>query len=557
VALQFSHLPSYVSLWGKTLCKIKKTAYINLENGKLNYSFKKGGFMTKLLLIFISIFFFALPLFAQSVDTAWVRRYNGPISDYDAAKAIVVDSSGNVYVTGGSKGSGTDWDYATIKYNSNGDTAWVRRYNGPSDSTDSPQAIAVDVSGNVYVTGGSYGGATRSDYATIKYFPNGDTAWVRRYNGPSNDYDYANALATDGSGNVYVTGTIVVSYENYDYATIKYYPDGDTAWVRSYNGPGNGYDYASAITVDDSGNVYVTGSSVGSGTSYDYAIIKYYPNGNTAWVKRYNGPGNSEDWTRAVALDSSGNVYVTGGSDGITTSLDYATIKYKPNGDTAWVRRYNGPENLGDYAFAITVDGSGNVYVAGVSYGDSTSNDYVTIKCFPNGDTVWVRRYNGPENGFDWSWTIAVDGSGNVYVAGYSMGSGTDFDYCTIKYDSSGNECWVRRYNSPDNLIDQATALAVDGSGSVYITGFSQQTSGYYNYDYATIKYVQFLRGDANKDSKVSLADIVYLINYLFKFGPTPEPIQSGDANCDGKVSLGDIVYLINYLFKFGPAPCI
>ncbi|HEX9912384.1 MAG TPA: dockerin type I repeat-containing protein, partial [candidate division Zixibacteria bacterium] len=71
------------------------------------------------------------------------------------------------------------------------------------------------------------------------------------------------------------------------------------------------------------------------------------------------------------------------------------------------------------------------------------------------------------------------------------------------------------------------------------------------------IKYVQFLRGDANRDSKVSLADIVYLINYLFKFGPTPEPNQSGDANCDGKVSLGDIVYLINYLFKFGPAPCI
>jgi len=68
--------------------------------------------------------------------------------------------------------------------------------------------------------------------------------------------------------------------------------------------------------------------------------------------------------------------------------------------------------------------------------------------------------------------------------------------------------------------------------------------------------YYHYLRGDANGNYTLSLADIVYLINYLFKFGPAPEPIQSGDANCDGKVSLGDIVYLINYLFKFGPEPC-
>jgi parallel beta-helix repeat protein len=67
--------------------------------------------------------------------------------------------------------------------------------------------------------------------------------------------------------------------------------------------------------------------------------------------------------------------------------------------------------------------------------------------------------------------------------------------------------------------------------------------------------YYHYLLGDANSDGKVSLSDIVYLINYLFKFGPAPGPAQSGDANCDGKVSLSDIVYLINYLFKFGPPP--
>jgi hypothetical protein len=522
----------------------------------------KGGFMTRFLLTFFLVLFFALPLFAQSVDTAWVRRYNGPVSDYDAACAIVVDSSGNVYVTGGSKGSGTGWDYATIKYNSSGDTAWVRRYNGPSDSTDYPQSIAVDVSGNVHVTGHSYGGGTGWDYATIKYSPSGDTTypggWVRRYNGLGYGTDGVGAIALDDSGYVYVTGTIIVGYENFDYATIKYYPDGDTAWVRTYNGLGNYYDYAVAIAVDGSGNVYVTGSSRGIGTAADYATIKYYPNGNTAWVKRYNGPGNSDDDARAIAVDSSGNVYVTGGSDGITLFLDYATIKYYPNGDTAWVRRYNGPGNENDRAYATAVDGSENVYVTGYSSQDSTypyNRDYATIKYYPNGDPAWVKRYNGPGNDDDDAGAIAVDGSGNVYVTGGSKGSGTNLDYATVKYFPNGDTAWVRRYNGPGNANDGTSSMVIDGSGNVYVTGGS--IGAFYYPDYATIKYVQFLRGDANGNDTLSLADIVYLINYLFKFGPAPELIQSGDVNCDGKVSLSDIVYLINYLFKFGPAPCI
>src|SRR3989304_8951188 len=143
----------------------------------------------------------------------------------------------------------------------------------------------------------------------------------------------------------------------------------DAAWVRRYNGPGDSSDYASAITVDGSGNVYVTGYSTGSGTYYDYATIKYYSNGDTAWVRRYNGPGNGYDEAYAIAVDGSGNVYVTGQSIGSGTYNDYATIKYYSNGDTAWVRRYNGPGNVDDVAYAIAVDGSGCVYVTGWSVG--------------------------------------------------------------------------------------------------------------------------------------------------------------------------------------------
>ena len=572
------------------------------------------------ILTFI-IFFWALPALAEMiVDTAWVRRYNGPGNYQDLVHAIAVDGSGNVYVTGTSAGSGTSDDYATIKYYPNGDTAWVRRYNGPGNDIDEARAIALDSSGNVYVTGWSRGSGTAWDYATIKYNSNGDTAWVRRYNGQGNSGDNAYAIAVDGSGNVYVTGTSAGSGPGWDYATIKYYPNGDTGWVRRYNGPGNS-SVAFAIAVDGSGNVYVTGESYGSGPDRDYATIKYYPNGDTAWVRRYNGQGNDNDYATAIAIDGSGNVYVTGQSSGSGTSWDYATIKYYGNGDTAWVRRYTGPGNSTDYARAIAVDGSGNAYVTGGSYSSETSEDYATIKYYPNGDTAWVRRYNELGNSNDEARAIAVDDSGNVYVTGNSYGDGTGQDYATIKYYSTGDIVWVRRYNGPagpGNDYDYATAIAVDCSGFVYVTGNSYSSGT--GYDYATIKYFQYpsppfsLLSPTNNDtvqstitfswqytgdldpndtlhyalylSRSSVFDpesvVVYdsLTDTTFtdhlaikswywkvkaydKWGKSRWSEQTwsfyaflvGDANGDGVVDIGDVVYLINFLFKEGSSP--
>ena len=506
------------------------------------------------LLVLVVFFLWVIPTFAQ-VDTAWVRRYNGPGNSIDWGYAIAVDPSGNVYVTGNSYRSETQNDYATIKYYPNGDTAWVRRYNGSGNSNDWALAITIDPSDNVYMTGSSCGSGTFSDYATIKYYPNGDTAWVRRYNGPGNFEDWAWAIAEVPSGNVYVTGSSYGSGTGDDYATIKYYPNGDTAWLRRYNGPGDSTDDAFAIAVDGSENVYVTGYSYGSEANADFVTIKYFSNGDTAWMRRYNGTGNSDDWAYALAVDSSGNVYVTGWSVRSGTNKDYATIKYYPNGDTAWVRRYKETGNSDNAALAIAVDASGNVYVTGYSYGIGTSQDYATIKYNPNGDTAWVRRYNGPGNSYDGPYGMVVDGSGNVYVTGYSYSSRTGYDYATIKYYTNGDTAWVRRYNGPGNGEDDAYSIAADGSGNVYVTGYSVGSGT--DYDYATIKYVQFLCGDANKDGVVDVGDVVYLINYLYKNGPAPVPIlKAGDASCDGVVDVGDVVYLINYLFKNGPEPC-
>src|SRR5262249_24896320 len=194
--------------------------------------------------------------------------------------------------------------------------------------------------------------------------------------------------------------------------------------------------------------------------SDDYATIKYDSNGNELWVARYNGPGNAVDVATAIALDTAGNVYVTGLSDG-TGSRDYATIKYDADGNQVWAARYGAGA-----AFAIVVD-AGNVYVTGFGNGD-----YATIKYDVDGNERWVARYNGPGNGVDRAEALAVDAAGNVYVTGWSWGGfGTGFDYATIKYDADGNERWVTRYNGPVNGDDSAKALAADAAGNVYVTG--------------------------------------------------------------------------------------
>jgi uncharacterized delta-60 repeat protein len=427
-------------------------------------------------LILLSFFLVSFSTLSQE----WVNIYNGADDGEDHGYAIAVDTNSNVYVTGWSENSGY-YDYATIKYTSSGDTSWIKRYDGPSSRNDFAYAIATDESGNVYVTGTSYDLTTSYDYATIKYKPSGDTAWVRRYNSPSDNSDKAYGIAVDKNGNVYITGE-----SSYDYATIKYTPTGVLEWIRRYDGPANDISKAYAIAVDTNSNVYVTGYSKGEFSGYDYATVKYTSSGDTAWIQRYN-VDNDQDEAHAIAVDDSGNCYVTGETKNTNNDFDYTTIKYKPSGDTAWIRKYDGPENNDDRAYSVAVDESGNVYVTGWSQNSSAHYKYATIKYTSSGDIAWIRRYEGSVGSEDQASAVAVDGSGNVFVTGRSEGSGNEFDYATIKYTSSGDTAWIERYNGTANDIDKAYALALDKDGNAYITGESYNTGT--EYDFATIMY--------------------------------------------------------------------
>lgn len=227
-------------------------------------------------------------------------------------------------------------------------------------------------------------------------------------------------------------------------------------WVAHYNGPGSGCDDADPLVVDNSGNIYVTGQSLGSGT--DFCTIKYGPDSNIPlWVARYNGPNNNSDYAYAIALDSNNNIYVTGEDWGNGTFHDYATIKYAPeSNEPVWVARYNGPANADDSAEAIAVDSDNNIYVTGYSIGSGgTTRDSVTIKYDTEGSELWIAKY-GSGNGYYKTKDIVIDSQDNIYVTGY-LQQGMSTDYFTIKYSADSNQpVWMNKYNGPGNSDDSA-----------------------------------------------------------------------------------------------------
>ena len=424
-----------------------------------------------------------------SMDAGWVVVYDGGIADDDSGQALAFDEEGNVYVTGYSWGKNSSSDYATIKYSATGKELWVARYNGPVDGEDWALDIALGNSGNIYVTGWSLGEGGKPDYATVKYDTSGEQLWASRYNGVVNGYDEPSALAVDYLENIYVTGWSQGNRTDEDFATIKYDKDGKHLWVARYNGAANGEDKANAVALDGWANVYVAGWSQESGIYTDCTTIKYDNAGNRIWVSSYDGPPGGEDKAQDIAVDTWGNVYVTGWSEGNGTGEDYATIKYDANGKQLWVARYDGPASGDDRASAMFVDSLANVYITGSSQGNGTGEDYATVKYDTNGNEVWVARYDGPVHDEDIARAIDIDVWGNSYVTGWSRGNRVRYDYATVKYDVEGKCIWASRYDGPARGHDKSYAIAVDAEDNIYVTGRSSGEETYY--DYTTIKYIQ------------------------------------------------------------------
>ncbi|PTX14919.1 putative secreted protein (Por secretion system target) [Pontibacter mucosus] len=469
----------------------------------------------------------------------WEQTYNGARNFNDEARSIAVDDQGGVYVTGTSLVDidmwGSRYAYVTLKYNaSDGTQVWRAQYAEGVGVLNDPKAIVLDGMGGVYVAGTSQGDG--KDFATVKYAEaTGAQLWAARYSRSMGD-DEVSDLAVDGAGGVYVTGRSAGTSTLTDFTTVRYQAqDGQQAWVKHYADSQGRTSIARTLAVGERGEVYVTGQSYGHnsiaslvtlayhsadgaekwrveqsdlsspgdrsivlagtsgqvytvGSAYktamrdsDYIISQYSAaEGTQLWTTRFEGLSSTKDAGSAVVVDAAGYTYVAGNTYSLGKQTGGVVVKYAPSGEQLWVRQYD--EEKVERFDAIALDNAGGVYVAGTT----NQYDYLTMKLqAEDGGIAWLATYDGGAGEYDAARSVVVDAAGGVYVTGTSYSHGTGRDYATIKYNAvDGAPEWVARYDG-QNADDEATAMVLDGQGSLYVTGLSHGQS----FDFATIRY--------------------------------------------------------------------
>ena len=420
----------------------------------------------------------------QAAAPSWSQWYQG--SGDDMGRSVALDGSGNVVVAGHYQGvvnlgtglvtsytpagSGPTVDAFVSKYSPSGTAVFARGFGG--DNSDSAESVAADSSGNVVVTGyqsstsADYGGGQLStrggrDIFVAKYSPSGGYLWAKTIGGTG--VDTGSGVATDGAGNVYVTG------------------------------------YFSAST----GGVDFGGGALNSAGSQDVFLVKYNSAGAWQWSKRFGSTGS--DTGNAVAVDASGNVVIFGnfmgsidfGLGALTSAgqQDIFVAKFSPAGTCLWQKRFGGTGL--DNARGLAVDGSGNVAVTGdfvntINFGvggpdltaaSAESDVYVAKLSGVDGSHIWSKRL-GSNTTADAGYGVAVDSAGNVAVTGY-FGQNVDFgggviwaqgyDIFVAKYAAAtGDYISARRLGDPAGQFDAqfANAIAMSGSGNVFLTGY-------------------------------------------------------------------------------------
>lgn len=298
-------------------------------------------------------------------------------------------------------------------------------------------------------------------FLNLQAFTQVSVGWVSLYNHEGSNTDKSTDLVVDAEGNIYITGWTTT--EVHDFITVKYNSDGVIQWSQFYNGPMDESDQAEGIAIDDSGNVYVIGRSQ-TMTWGDITIIKYSPDGDQLWVQNYDN--TSTDGGYDIGVGENGMIYAVGYSNS-----DMITLQYNPEGELQWASTYDGSDNSLDIGYDLVLDASSNVYITGYSQGTGTGRDITTIKYNDAGVEQWVGIYDGPGHFSDEGYEIALDELNNVYVVGYSNDEASNIQFATIKYNTNGEEEWVNRYYNPETLKATPRGLAVMDSENIYVTG--------------------------------------------------------------------------------------
>lgn len=451
--------------------------------------------MRNLYLAFLStICSISINLQAQeNIGYTWGKVLNNssPLGGNVQVKAIKTDASNNVYVTGTfsesadfDPGPGNTYlsspgytDIFLAKYSAAGSLLFVKQIIGTY--SDNVSSLELDASGNVYLAGeyntsidldpgsavASVSGVGNSDVFFAKYDANGNYLFGKAVGGTSVDMCYS--IAVDASNYIYITGSF--------YNTVDFNPGAGTANLTSAG-------------------------------QEDIFVAKYDQNGDYLLAQRFGG--TSFDAGKGIAVDGTGNMYVTGyfrntvdfdpgaGTVSFTSPAsadDIFLTKYNSSGNLVYARQIGGSSS--DQATSIMVDGSGNVYFAGIFAGTTDfdagagtvnltsagSVDIFIAKYNATGTYVYAKGMGG--TGYDLPNDLAIDASGNIYIAGYFQNT-VDFDpgAGTANLISNGNnEAFFAKYDASGNYVfakgmggtsgETANTITLNSSNQIVVGG--------------------------------------------------------------------------------------
>ncbi|WP_172825510.1 putative Ig domain-containing protein [Geobacter sp. DSM 9736] len=349
------------------------------------------------------------------------------------------------------------------------DAPVVERWANTFDNgyAETGRGVVSDGNGNVHVgVDSSSAGDLTGNYVTFKYDASGNVVWREDYS-PS-QYITAHGIAIDGFRNTYVTGYLFSG----KCLTLKRDSLGNLLWSKTIEDM-NCY----GVATDQSDGIYLAGYS--NGTTSDAALVKLDAAGNVIWTKKFDS--GSSDQFNAVTVDREGNILATGSKGGLNT--DCITNKYDGSGNLLWSTTYDS-SSYNESGTGITTDADKNIIVAS----STSSNNYLTIKYDADGGLLWARTYSAGASSVSTARGIVADRLGNLYVTGSSRATtSSTYDFLTLKYNPEGVVLWSKTFDMGGG--ENAYGIALDGAGSIYVTGNSQ--SGV-NTDAVTVKYSEF-----------------------------------------------------------------
>ncbi len=424
----------------------------------------------------------------------WTNVYNGAATRDDEAGACIIDSQGSARIAGHTENSQAQRDAILLTYDGSGNTTNTAIWAGAGDNSDNAREIVRDVNGNLFVAGYSVGKDTDRDMFLMKVNSAGDTLWTRSVSGTLFGSDEeANAIALDNSGNIIISGYTKNSGTGSDITILKYNTAGTLLWTAQYSGAANESDRSYDLTTDATGNIYVTGKTDINAspiiTNDELFAAKYNSNGALLWSSVFNG-GTGNQRGRFIRVGTSGAIYVCGQSNN-GTNEDVVVIKYSASGTVLWSYTYDAG-NEESFESCI-LDANESVTALCTSAIDAITGEGSEIKLFQvasSGSLTWEQTYTSANSLQSTGEAIETAPNGNIIMIGsiFNYTVPESHDCLTACYSSAGTFVWENIYDSATQLDDVGDALAIDANNNVMVACHSNV------YNASDIKYVTTLR---------------------------------------------------------------